>query len=194
VLVSRVDPRAMMSVGFASTAMALVYMSRHMTLGIDFETAALLRTLQTLGLAFIFIPSNTLAYVGIPQEKNNQVSAMNAFVRNVGGRIGIATIITFVLRQSQKHLNFMVAHASSGNPQFRDMIAGMSQAITMHGVDALQSAHKAYALMYREIIAQATTLAYVDVVSVLALVVACLTPLSYIMKRGLPGTGDGPMH
>jgi DHA2 family multidrug resistance protein len=192
-LVSRVDPRGMMAVGFASTALALVYMSRHMTLGIDFETAALLRTLQTLGLAFIFIPSNTLAYVGIPQEKNNQVSSMNAFVRNVGGSIGIATIFTFVVRQSQKHQNFLVAHTAAGNSQFRATIAGMSHALAMHGVDAVQSTHKAYAMMYRAIIAQATTLAYVDVISVLALVVACLTPLSYIMKRGLPGTGGG-MH
>jgi hypothetical protein len=32
----------------------------------DFGTAALMRTLQTAGLAFIFLPSNTLAYVGIP--------------------------------------------------------------------------------------------------------------------------------
>ncbi len=194
ILVSRVDPRGMMCVGFASTAAALVYMSRHMTLGIDFQTAALLRTLQTLGLAFIFIPSNTLAYVGIPQEKNNQVSSMNAFVRNVGGSIGIATIITFVLRQSQKHQNYLVAHASAGNPQFRAMIAGMSRAMTVHGVDAMESTHRAYALMYREIIAQATTLGYVDVVSVLALIVAVLTPLPFIMKRGLPGTGGGGMH
>jgi MFS transporter, DHA2 family, multidrug resistance protein len=193
-LVSRVDPRGMMSAGFAATAMALVYMSRHMTLTIDFETAALLRTLQTLGLAFIFIPSNTLAYVGIPQEKNNQVSSMNAFVRNVGGSIGIATIFTFVVRQSQKHQNFLVEHASASNPQFRALIEGMSHTLTMHGIDAVQSTQKAYAMMYHAIQAQATTLGYVDVISVLALIVACLTPLPFIMKRGLPGTGGGGLH
>ena len=191
-LVSRVDPRAMMSAGFASTALALVYMSRHLTLGIDFPTAALLRTLQTLGLAFIFIPSNTLAYVGVPQEKNNQVSSMNAFVRNVGGSIGIAIIITFVVRQSQKHQNFLVQHASAGNSQFHAAIEGMSRVLTSHGIDAVQSTQKAYAIMYQAIQAQATTLGYVDVISVLALIVACLTPLSYLMKRGLPGTGREP--
>jgi hypothetical protein len=99
-----------------------------------------------------------------------------------------------VLRQSQKHQNYLVAHASAGNPQFRAMIAGMSHGMTMRGVDAIESTHRAYALMYREIIAQATTLGYVDVVSVLALIVAVLTPLPFIMKRGLPGTGGGGMH
>jgi DHA2 family multidrug resistance protein len=87
-----------------------------------------------------------------------------------------------------------MAHASAGNPRFRAMIEGMSHAMTMHGINAFQATHKAYAMMYGEIIAQATTLGYVDVVSVLALVVACLTPLPFIMKRGLPGTGGGGMH
>ena len=64
----------------------------------------------------------------------------------------------------------------------------------LHGIDAVQSTQKAYAMMYQAIQAQATTLGYVDVVSVLALIVAALTPLAYIMKRGLPGTGGGGMH
>ena len=72
-LVSRVDPRMMMGFGFAATSSALYFMATHLNLGIDFRTAATMRTLQTAGLAFIFLPSNTLAYVGIPREQNNQV-------------------------------------------------------------------------------------------------------------------------
>ena len=86
-------------------------MSTHLTMGIDFGTAAMLRVYQTMGLAFIFIPSNTLAYVGVPRTKNNQVSGMNAFIRNIGGSIGIAVISTFLMRLAQVHQNYMVAHA-----------------------------------------------------------------------------------
>ena len=67
-LVSRVDPRGLMSFGFAATATALYYMATHLTLGVDFKTVALLRVYQTMGLAFIFIPSNVLSYVNIPRE------------------------------------------------------------------------------------------------------------------------------
>ena len=49
-------------------------------------------SIRSLGLAFIFIPSNTLSYVGVPREKNNQISSMISFVRNIGGSIGIALI------------------------------------------------------------------------------------------------------
>ena len=47
-----------------------------------------------MGLAFIFIPSNVLSYVDIPREKNNQISSMINFVRNIGGSIGIALVST----------------------------------------------------------------------------------------------------
>jgi hypothetical protein len=42
--------------------------------------------------------------------------------------------------------------------------------------------------------AQSANLAYVDVVSVLALVVACLVPLPFFMKRGLPVPGAPMGH
>ncbi len=64
ILVSRVDPRYMIAAGFAMTALSLRHMATHLSLEMDFGTAAMLRVYQTLGLAFIFIPSNTLAYVG----------------------------------------------------------------------------------------------------------------------------------
>jgi len=73
-LASRVDPRMMMAFGFATTSAALYYMATHLNPGMDFATAATMRTFQTAGLAFIFLPSDTLAYVGIPREQNNQVS------------------------------------------------------------------------------------------------------------------------
>jgi len=193
-LVSRVDPRGLMSFGFAATAAALVYMMSHMTLGMDFTTAALLRTLQAFGLPFIFVPSNTLAYVGIAREKNNQVSSMNTFIRNVGGSIGIALITTFVSRQAQKHQNFLVSNASSGNHQFQAAVSGLTQSLVQKGFDPVTASYHAWAQMQAMIQAHAANLAYVDVVSVLALVVACLIPLPFLMKRGLPGAGAPMAH
>ena len=61
-----------------------------------------MRTLQMYGLAFVFVPQNVLAYVGIPREKNNQISSMNSFMRNVGGSIGIAVISTSIARVAQR--------------------------------------------------------------------------------------------
>jgi DHA2 family multidrug resistance protein len=164
------------------TALSLFHMSTHLTMGIDFGTAAMLRVYQTLGLAFIFIPSNTLAYVGIPRTKNNQVSGMNAFIRNIGGSIGIAVISTFLTRLAQVHQNYMVAHAHPGNPAYDAMMKG-------------GPTREAYARVARTIQAQAANLAYVDIVSIMAIVVTCLIPLVFLMRRGAPPKGEAPaMH
>ena len=39
-------------------------------------------------MPLIFIPISTLNYIGVPREKNNQVSGMSNFARNMGGSIG----------------------------------------------------------------------------------------------------------
>jgi DHA2 family multidrug resistance protein len=182
-LVSRVDPRMMMGFGFATTAAALYYMAAHLNPGIDFGTAFTMRTLQTAGLAFIFLPSNTLAYVGIPREQNNQVSGMNAFVRNIGGSIGIALLTTMLTRVSQQNQSTLVRHTVAGNRSFESLVNGISQALQNAGVEASVATQQAYARVMGMVQIQATTLAYVKVIMLMALVVACLVPLPMIMRR-----------
>jgi DHA2 family multidrug resistance protein len=191
-LVTRVDPRAMMAFGFIAISSALYYMSTHISLGMDFGTAAMLRTYQTLGLAFIFIPQNTLAYIGVPREKNNQISSMNSFVRNIGGSIGIALLSTMITRVGLAHRNYLVANTTPGAPAYEAMRAGLTQTLKAQGTNSEEAARQAYGLMSGMIQSQATTRAYVDVISVLAIMVLCLTPFVLIMKTSRPGKSEQP--
>ena len=182
-LVSRMDPRLMMGCGFAGIALALNYMASHLSLGMDFGTAAMLRTYQTIGLPFIFLPSNTLAYVGIPREKNNQVSGMNAFVRNIGGSIGIALITTFITRQTQKHQSVLAAHTTAGSGAFQNLTHAFTERYRQAGASLPDATTRAYAQVYRIVQGQATTLAYIDVVRFLIVMIVVLIPLVFIMRR-----------
>lgn len=182
-LVSKVDPRLMMGFGFAMTATALYYMAMHLNSGISFANAATMRTFQTAGLAFIFLPSSTLAYVGIPREQNNQVSGMNAFVRNIGGSIGIALLSTILTRVGQQNQNVLVSHTRAGNPAFDNMVSGISQSLQSAGVEATMATQQAYGRVMQILQAQATTLAYIKVVTLMAILVACMVPLPMIMRR-----------
>ena len=195
-LVSRVDPRVMMGCGFAATSAALYYIATHLSTEMYFGTAAGMRTLQTAGLAFIFLPSTTLAYVGIPKEQNNQVSGMNAFVRNIGGSIGIALLSTMLTRVSQQNQNALVRHTHTGNPAFDNLVNGISQSLQNSGLEATAATQQAYARVMALLQGQATTLAYVQVISLMAIVVACLVPLPMIMRRPPKRnpTGDVAMH
>ena len=188
-LVGRIDQRIMMSFGFIATGASLFYMGSHINLQMDFKTAAMLRCYQTIGLPFIFLPSSILAYVGTPREKNNQISAMNSFVRNIGGSIGIAVISTMLTRQAQKHQVFMTEHTTAGSPVFNQMANGMAHALSTQG--AMHPQQQAYARIAGLISGQATTLAYVDIIRFLALVVGALAPIVFIMRRP-PRGGPAP--
>ena len=41
-------------------------------LGVDFRTVVFARMLQTMGLAFLFVPINTAAYAFLPKEKTTR--------------------------------------------------------------------------------------------------------------------------
>lgn len=194
-LAARVDPRVLMAIGFSSTGIALFYMSQNITLGMDFHTAFMLRVFQTIGLAFIFIPSSTLSYVGIPMEKNNQVSAINSFARNIGGSLGIALITNYLTRSSQQHQTFLASHAAAGSPAYEAMVKGISGALQSAGVNQHDAQQQSIARVYGMIQQHATSLAYVDAIAALALVVTALTPFVLILKRPKKEAGQTPaMH
>ena len=189
-LITRVDPRYLIAFGFSFTALALYHMTSINT-QIDFRTAMMFRVYQTMGIGFIFIPINTLAYVGLPQNKSNQVAGITNLARNLGGSIGIAMLSTFVVRLSQKHQSILVAHTSQGDPVFTQRIEGLTRTLTGQGIPANRAAAQAYSIVARTLSSQAATLAYVDVISAGAVLLFCLAPLAFLMQR--PPKGAKPV-
>ena len=189
-MVSHVDPRKMMAFGFISISAAMYYMSSLFSLTMDFRAAFLMRTLQMFGLAFVFVPQNVLAYVGIPREKNNQISSMNSFMRNVGGSIGIALISTSIARIAQHRRYSMVAQTTPGSPPYEGMVAGLTETLKGKGSDTVDAARQAHGMVSFLIDRQATTLAYVEVISILAVIILSLVPFLLIMRRNRPAVGE----
>jgi DHA2 family multidrug resistance protein len=177
------DARYLLVFGYASVSLGLYHMATHLSLGMDFGTAAMLRTYQVAGLAFIFIPSNVLCYAGIPREKNNQVASMMNFVRNIGGSAGIAIVSTMVTRATQRRQNYLAGNMQSGNPRFREMVAGLVATLRGQGMSAADATHQAYGRIAMMMQQQASALAFRDVVSILAVVVMCLIPLAFLMRK-----------
>ena len=115
---------------------------------------------------------------------------MNSFMRNVGGSIGIALISTSIARVAQRRRFSMVAHATPGTPQYDSLVAGLTETFKSKGAGSVDATHQAYGLVSNIIDSQATTLAYVEVISVLAVIILCLVPFLLIMKRNRPATGE----
>ena len=114
------------------------------------------------GLAFIFIPISILSYVGVPRNMSNQVSGISNFIRNLGGSVGISMLTTFLARQSQVHQTNLVAHATTANPQFNQMLQGSAANMAKSGSGPALALQQAYNQVMGLIQQQAALLSYVN--------------------------------
>src|SRR5262249_5472300 len=182
-LVSRYDPRYLIAFGFVALSLSLYHMSRTLYPGIDFSTAVWLRIYQAVGMAFLFVPINSIVYAGIPPSKNNAVSGIVNLSRNMGGDIGIALVTTMIARRSQVHQSQLVAHVEPGNQVLIYKLNAIASALQHAGSSSTQALKQAYAAIYRQVIEQAQTLAYRDVLFVLACFTALMVPLVLFTRR-----------
>ena len=63
ILISRLDGRYLIMFGFTTMAVALYHMTS-LNLEMSFRYAAVLRFCQSIGLAFLFVPINSMIYLG----------------------------------------------------------------------------------------------------------------------------------
>src|SRR5258708_7324350 len=97
-------------------------------LDVGYATVAWARFYHSLGLAFLFIPTNTVAFLGLPPEKSNNASAIINMMRNLGGSFGIAIATTLLARRQQYHQSVLVEHVTPDNSQYDQTIHAMQQA------------------------------------------------------------------
>ncbi len=189
-LLSRYSPRWLLLFGLTVLSLSLFHMTSF-DLGIDFRTVTMARVYQAVGLSFLFVPINTAAYAFLPRDKNNAASGLMNLARNIGGSIGISFVTTMLARRAQFHQVQLVEKLNAANPQFQSWLHGMTRTFSSGGFgpgsgggSALQHA---YALTQANVIRQATMLAYIDNFWVLAVVIFCLIPCVFLIKKSKPG-------
>ncbi|HKT70210.1 MAG TPA: MFS transporter, partial [Terriglobales bacterium] len=178
----KVDPRAMIAFGFAVVTFG-IWRIQDLNLTIGFWDAASWRVIMVLGMPFLFVPISVMSYVGVPMEKNNEVSGLTALARNIGGSLGISFISTMLVRRAQVHQQFLAAHVYPGAPDYRVVHQAMTAALHARGFSPANAAGAAMARIYAMMVQQANTLAYVDTIHVLVIMTACLIPIGYLMKK-----------
>src|SRR3546814_17662868 len=73
----------------------------HLKADISFADAAIARLYQSVGLPFLFVPINAIAYVGLAQTKTAQASSLLNVFRNLGGTFGISVSQTLLAGYQQ---------------------------------------------------------------------------------------------
>ena len=99
----------------------------------------------------------------------------------------LVLLTTFLARQSQVHQTNLIAHATSANPQLQSMLNGSAANMEHAGSGPALAMQQAYAQVMGVIERQAALLSYVNAFWVVALIVACLIPLPFFLKKPKPG-------
>jgi DHA2 family multidrug resistance protein len=188
-LTTKIPAKYIMAFGWLSLAWGMYYSTIRMDLDISFQSAAWLRVAQAFGLGFLFVPINLAAFIGVPPEKGSSVSGLINFMRNIGSSVGTSVVTTLLARRAQFHQSILGYHATNYDPAFRNQVRGLSQQLVHAGATAPDANVQAYGRMYRSVLAQSTTLAYIDTYMVLAVASAVMFVLAFIVRRNDPGGG-----
>jgi DHA2 family multidrug resistance protein len=185
-LLSRYSPRYLLMFGLCMLTFSLFHMTTF-DLAVDFHTVMMARVYQALGLAFLFVPINTAAYSTLPRDKNNAASGLMNLARNIGGSVGISFVTTGLARRAQFHQVQLVEKVNAANPQFQSTLRGMTGIFSGGGAGTgsggVSAQQHAYAMLQANVIRQSTMLAYIDNFWVLGVVIACLVPFVFLIKK-----------
>ena len=188
-LTTKVQARYLIAFGWLALSVAMYYSTRRIDLLMSFRAAVLLRIGQVIGLGFLFVPINLVAYIGVAPEKNNSVAGIVNFMRNIGSSVGTSLVTTLIARRSQFHQARLVQYARIDNPNFQDSANGLAQQLAHFGSSAPDAQVHAYARIYQSVQAQAGSLAYIDTFMVLAVGAAIMFCLTFVLKKNDPGGG-----
>ena len=98
-------------------------------------------------------------------------------------------VTTLIARRAQFHQVYLVAHVTAGRPNTAGAAAALAAHLVASGVDAELATKRAYGIIYRTVIAQASTLAYIDTFRVLAIGAAIMFVVSFALKKNQLGGG-----
>jgi DHA2 family multidrug resistance protein len=186
ILSSKVDPRKLIAYGFTMLTLSLILMHT-MDLQISYGRLVFLRVFQSSGLAFLFIPINMIAYIGVKQTESNDVSGLTNLARNVGGSCGTAFVATMLTRRTAAHESNMIRNLTQSDPAFVDRVKQLKGVFGGgHGsgdVFVGDAAHRAQAYIYNMMHAQAGMLAYLDIIQYLAIFCGCMLPLLFFIPK-----------
>ena len=181
-LVSHYQPKWLIALGMCIEGCALFYMTRFDT-EVSFWTLANARLIQASGLAFLFVPINTIAYVGLPKGKTNNASALINLARNLGGGFGVSLANTMLIRRSQFHQSRLLSSSTLTPVSYHRAVNSVAAHLVHHGLNPVVAVHRAVAVLYQAVQAQAAMLSYIDVFKALGIGAFLMIGLVVFLKR-----------
>ena len=189
-LMTLVDPRKMIAIGFAGFAYG-TYLASKVTSDWDFYELLWPQVFRGVFMMLCMVPINNLALGTMPPAKMKNASGLFNLTRNLGGAIGLAIINTILDKRMDLHLARLHESVRWGRNVAEETMADLTAALAARGSDAALAATKQLSLMVRR---QAEVMALADVFVVLTVIYLSTLWLAVLMRRPQMAGGGGGGH
>ncbi len=171
-------------IAFGFFVLGCAYSFAHtITPNASFNTLALMRATQTIGLAFLFVPTSTITYATLPRALNGDASSLYVMLRNVAGSIGISLATAGITQRTQVRQAYLADNLTPFNPNYTALLEQTTHTLQEMGRSALQAQGQATGLIARTLTQQAAILAYSDVFAYCAIAAFCIVPVAFLFER-----------
>ncbi len=191
VLAGKYPAKYIIAAGWLALAIGMYVSTVRLDTLISFQSATVLRLIQSVGLGLLFVPVTMAGYIGMPAEKANSVAGLINFMRNIGSSVGTSMVTTLLARREQVHQVALSQHTSRFDRSVQNQVQALSLRL-VHSGSSVADAHKrAYGLLYRAMGGQAETLAYIDIFLVLTIAASIMFVLAFIVRKNDPKASGG---
>jgi DHA2 family multidrug resistance protein len=175
-LIGRIDNRLIILFGFSLTAVSMWQMS-HFSLTMGEGPIIVSGVVQGFGLGCTFVPLNLVALSTLPRHILTQGTAIRSLMRNLGGSIGISSLVATLAEHTQLVHSRLVEHLRPDNP--------LAQAPYLPAPYSLSEPSGVIALNH-EVTRQAAMVAYIHDFQWLMIVALCALPLLLFLRERPP--------
>jgi MFS transporter, DHA2 family, multidrug resistance protein len=173
-LVSRVNPKMLVGIGFALLALASFQLSQ-LSLQMSMSSIVVPNLIAGFASPCIFVPLTTIAIGTLRNEQIGNATGLQNLVRNIGCSIGLSFVSTMLERYSQAHQSLLVGQLAPQNPEFQQKLAAV-QKIFEFRFGASDALSHADGLLYRTLLQQSGYFSFMN----LFYLVACLCVLCFL--------------
>jgi DHA2 family multidrug resistance protein len=181
-LANRFDPRLLITIGAVLFALA----ARQLSL-ITIESGAhdffwpLIG--RGVGLGMMFVPLTTITLAQLSPRELPQGVGLYSFFRQLGGSFGIAGIATLVSRYTAQFRAVLGEHISASDPLALGRLEMLTRGMIARGADQWTARQRALSLLDRQLVGQASVIAYSRIYMIAAGLILLLIPLLLLVRQ-----------
>jgi DHA2 family multidrug resistance protein len=177
-----VDGRVLLAFGFSMLGLSALLLS-HINLEISMVSVILPNLMNGFATGCIFVPLTTLTMGRLAKQDIGNAAGIYNLMRNLGGSVGIAAIMSFLVRGTQVHQNYLVANVTAGNAAVTQRLSGLEAKLFLAGASPHAAHRQAMGLLYGLVQHQASLSAYVDNFRLLGCLALLCVPLAFLFAK-----------